>query len=73
MDSRGNTGPVKTGGRVTVAAASGCHGCGHPLTLHSNGKTSCRAAGCHAGPEGGPCPAFTADAGAHDEGVLLAS
>ena len=65
--------PAKTGGHVSDTAAAGCHGCGHPLTMHSNGRTPCRAAACHAGPDGGPCPGFTADAGEHAEGILLAS
>ena len=47
----------RTGVHVTVAP-SGCGGCGHPLTLHSNGKTPCRAAGCHSGPAGRPCQGF---------------
>jgi hypothetical protein len=34
----------------------GCARCGHPLALHSNGRTHCMATGCHAGPGGGPCP-----------------
>jgi hypothetical protein len=36
----------------------GCARCGHPLPLHSNGRTACKAIGCHAGPDGGPCPAY---------------
>lgn len=39
---------ARTGAHVTVAP-SGCGNCGHPLTLHSNGKTACKAAGCTAG------------------------
>lgn len=38
----------RTGVHVT-AAPSGCGGCGHPLTLHSNGRTGCKAAGCTGG------------------------
>jgi hypothetical protein len=38
----------RTGVHVT-AAPSGCGGCGHPYTLHSNGKTDCKAAGCTGG------------------------
>jgi hypothetical protein len=66
----------KTGGFVTPAAASGCATCGHPLTMHSNGTTPCRAAACRKGPGDGPCQQFTADAGQHPEDVpvvLLAS
>lgn len=44
------------------AAPSGCTECGHPLTLHSNGRTPCKAAGCTAGPEGAPCAGFAARA-----------
>lgn len=33
-------------------------GCRHPRPLHSNGKSGCLARGCHAGPDGGPCPGF---------------
>jgi hypothetical protein len=40
--------PVRTGVHVT-AAPSGCGGCGHPYTLHSNGRTGCKAAGCTGG------------------------
>lgn len=47
--SRSGAGTIRTGVHVT-AAPSGCGDCGHPLTLHSNGKTACRAAGCAAGP-----------------------
>lgn len=65
--------PVKTGGHVSATAAAGCATCGHPLTMHSNGRTPCRAAACHAGPDGSACEGFTADAGAHEEGILLAS
>jgi len=71
--SRNDDRPVKTGGFVVSTAAAGCATCNHPLTMHSNGRTPCRAAGCHAGPDGTPCQGFTADAGHHDEGVLLAS
>lgn len=35
----------------------GCARCGHPLALHSNGKTACRAVGCSVAP-GQPCPGF---------------
>lgn len=38
----------RTGAHVT-AAPSGCGGCGHPFTLHSNGRTGCKAAGCTGG------------------------
>jgi hypothetical protein len=48
--SRNATGTVRTGVHVAAAGASGCHSCGHPFTLHSNGRTGCRAAGCTAGP-----------------------
>jgi len=73
MSMKEETGTAKTGGFVTPVAASGCVTCGHPLTMHSNGKTPCRAAACRKGPDGAPCQQFTADAGAHGEGVLLAS
>lgn len=49
------SGIVRTGVHVT-AAPSGCDGCGHPFTLHSNGRTPCRAAGCSAG-SAATCPA----------------
>lgn len=65
--SRNDTGTVRAGVPVS-AGPSGCGTCGHPLTLHSNGKTSCKAKGCHAGPEGTPCPEF-----GHAGQVLLAS
>jgi hypothetical protein len=45
---------LRTGVHVT-AAPSGCAGCGHPLTLHSNGRTACKAAGCTGGPPA-ECP-----------------
>ena len=48
--SRNGTGTVRTGVHVAAAEPSGCRTCGHPFTLHSNGKTACRAAGCTAGP-----------------------
>lgn len=57
----------KTGAHVT-AAPSGCAGCGHPFTLHSNGRTPCRAAGCHAGPGGAACQGY--DPGAHAPELL---
>jgi hypothetical protein len=69
MSMSGNRVP-RTGARVT-AAPSGCETCGHPFTLHSNGETECRAAGCHAGPDGGPCPGFSS--GTAGAVVLLAS
>lgn len=47
----------RTGAHVTVPS-SGCAGCGHPETLHSNGTTPCRAPGCHSGPGGIPCQGF---------------
>lgn len=47
-------GTVRTGVHVT-AAPSGCGCCGHPFTLHSNGRTGCKAAGC-AGGVPGECP-----------------
>lgn len=59
----------RTGVHVTVPP-SGCTGCGHPRTLHSNGKTACRASGCHAGPDGAPCQGFESRAAAPE---LLAS
>jgi hypothetical protein len=62
-----DSGTVRTGVHVT-AAPTGCEGCGHPKTLHSNGRTACRAAGCHAGPDGAPCEGYVAPAPA-----LLAS
>jgi hypothetical protein len=46
--SRSEAGTVRTGVHVS-GARSGCAGCGHPFTLHSNGKTACRAAGCASG------------------------
>ena len=39
---------------------AGCHRCGHPYALHSNGQTPCRAAGCRL-PDGQPCPAYIAE------------
>jgi hypothetical protein len=45
---------VRTGVHVT-AAPSGCSGCGHPFTLHSNGRTACKAAGCTGG-SASACP-----------------
>jgi hypothetical protein len=73
--TRNDDRPAKTGGYVSATAAAGCATpkCGHPLTMHSNGATPCRAAACHAGPGGTPCQQFTADAGEHAEGILLAS
>jgi hypothetical protein len=59
--SRSTSGTVRTGTRVSDAAA-GCGDCGHPFTLHSNGKTECRAVGCHAGPLGTACPGFATEA-----------
>jgi len=47
--SRSGAGTVRTGVHVS-AAPSGCGACGHPYTLHSNGRTGCKAAGCNAGP-----------------------
>lgn len=38
-------------------------GCRHPRPLHSNAETGCLARGCHAGPDGGPCPGFVEVAG----------
>lgn len=63
---------ARLGARVTAAASSGCASCGHPLTLHSNGKTACRAAACTAGPDGGPCQGFE-HADGHHVPELLAS
>lgn len=51
-------GTVRTGAHVSAPRQSGCAGCGHPLTLHSNGTTACKAAGCKGGPGGGPCEGF---------------
>jgi hypothetical protein len=48
--SRNSAGAARTGAHVDPAAASGCRACGHPFTMHSNGETECRAAGCKAGP-----------------------
>jgi hypothetical protein len=62
----------RTGARVT-AAPSCCGCCGHPLTLHSNGRTACRAAGCRSGPEGGACPGFSSAAAVIEVPELLAS
>jgi hypothetical protein len=39
-----------------------CARCRHPYALHSNGTTACRAFACTAGPEGGPCQEFLAQA-----------
>ena len=61
---------VRLGGRVTAAAPSGCGCCGHPFTLHSNGRTPCKAAACTAGPDGQPCTGFTSE---HQAQELLAS
>lgn len=47
-------GTVRTGVHVGTGQRSGCLLCGHPFTLHSNGTTPCRAAGCTAGPTA-PC------------------
>ena len=33
-----------------------CGRCKHPYPLHGNGTTECKAIGCKAGPDGGPCP-----------------
>jgi hypothetical protein len=35
-----------------------CANCRHPRPLHSNGQSACKARGCHAGPDDGPCTAF---------------
>lgn len=51
-------GTVRLGARVTAAEPSGCGTCGHPFTLHSNGRTACKAAACTAGPDGIPCQSF---------------
>jgi hypothetical protein len=65
-------GTVRTGVHVQPGQQSGCLECGHPRTMHRNGTTPCKAAGCHAGPDGGPCEGFvTASASAAPE--LLAS
>jgi hypothetical protein len=41
---------TRTGAHVDGTRASGCTACGHPFTLHSNGRTPCKAAACAAGP-----------------------
>jgi hypothetical protein len=61
--SRSDAGTVRTGVHVQAGQQSGCHGCGHPRTMHRNATTPCRAAGCHAGPDGGPCEGFVTVAG----------
>jgi hypothetical protein len=38
-----------------------CVNCRHPRPLHKNGTSSCKARGCHAGPNETPCPGFVAD------------
>lgn len=62
----------RTGVHVT-AAPSGCGNCGHPFTLHSNGATPCKAAGCTGGGGSAPCPGFAAAGQGHLAPVLLAS
>lgn len=63
-------GTARLGAHVSAAVPSGCHDCGHPFTLHSNGKTACKASACTAGPGGQPCPGFTHE---HQVPELLAS
>ena len=38
-----------------------CVNCRHPRPLHKNGTSSCKARGCHAGPDGSACPGFVAE------------
>jgi hypothetical protein len=38
-----------------------CETCRHPRPLHRNGTSACKARGCHAGPDGTPCPGFKAE------------
>lgn len=64
---------ARLGARVTAAASSGCAICGHPKTLHSNGRTACRAAACTAGPDGAACQGFTAHADDSHVPELIAS
>jgi hypothetical protein len=41
---------MRLGARPVAGESSGCANCGHPLALHSNGKTPCRAFACSGGP-----------------------
>jgi hypothetical protein len=60
-----NTGPgageePRLGARPAGGTPPGCAECGHPLALHSNGTTPCKAFACTAGPDGTPCQEFRA-------------
>ena len=44
-----------------------CANCRHPRPLHSNGTSGCKARGCHAGPDRGPCTEFAPEIRAADE------
>lgn len=63
---------ARIGERPARGSASGCATCGHPYAMHSNGKTSCRAFACTAGPGHAPCPEFAvaAPAAEPEEGRL---
>ena len=41
---------MRLGARPVAGESSGCAGCGHPVALHSNGRTACKAFACSAGP-----------------------
>ena len=41
---------MRLGARPVAGESSGCGRCGHPLALHSNGKTPCMAFACSGGP-----------------------
>jgi hypothetical protein len=44
---------------TAIATRVICGTCRHPRPLHSSDGTGCMAKGCHAGPDDGPCEAFT--------------
>lgn len=41
---------TRLGGRPAAGSVPGCADCHHPLALHGNGATACRAWACTAGP-----------------------
>lgn len=58
----GAGGIPRLGERPARGTVPGCATCRHPVAMHSNGKTGCKAFACTAGPGRGPCPEFAAPA-----------
>ena len=53
MTIQGAAQEMRLGARPVAGESAGCAGCGHPIALHSNGKTPCRAFACSGGPSAG--------------------